>query len=392
MRSQSQALPSTRQQTGFFTRTVPVNPAVVALERLKMDLFSPVTVGDFTLPNRVVMAPLTRLRSGADGVPGAMVAEHYAQRAGLGLIISEGTYPSHESRSYPGQPGIVTAEQAEGWRKVADAVHREGGRIFMQLMNGGRTAHTAVTKTDRIVAPSAIAIDGLVRLGGDKGPHQVPHALSTDEVAAVRDEFVAGARRAVDAGFDGVEIHGANGYLVHQFLSPVSNVRKDSYGGSPENRARFGVEVATAIAAEIGTGRVGIRLSPAHNIQDVLEHDERDLEATYAALLEGVAPLGLAYVSVLHRDPRGDLVQGLRSRFDGPFMLNSGFEAMTEREEAVALVAQNLADLVAVGRPVIANPDLVERWAASHPENTPDPSTFYTTDEVGYNDYPRLTA
>lgn len=357
-----------------------------------MELFSPITVGDFTLPNRMVMAPLTRLRSGADGIPGELIAEHYAQRASLGLIVSEGTYPSHDSRSYPGQPGIASDEQAAGWAKVADAVHAEGGRIFMQVMHGGRTAHTAITGTERIVAPSAIAIDGLVRIGGDKGPHQVPHALTEAEIAGVRDEFVAAARRAVDAGFDGVEIHGANGYLVHQFLSPVSNVREDQYGGTAQNRARFAIEVAEAIAAEIGAGRVGIRLSPAHNIQDVLETDEADVAATYQAVIDGLAPLGLAYISVLHREPQSDLVQGLRSRFGGTFMLNTGFAEVTDRDEAISLVAEDLADVVAVGRPVIANPDLVRRWELDHPENVPDPSTFYTTDAVGYNDYPLLSA
>ncbi|MBQ1443777.1 MAG: alkene reductase [Renibacterium sp.] len=355
-----------------------------------MNLFSPVSFGSLTLPNRVVMAPLTRLRSGSRGVPGDLIAEHYAQRASLGLIVTEGTYPSDESKSYQGQPGIANAEQAAGWRKVADEVHRAGGRIFMQIMHGGRTAHTAFTGTGRTVAPSAIAIDGKVHFSGEKLAHQVPHALRTEEVDEVRAEFVAAARRAVDAGFDGVEIHGANGYLVHQFLSPVSNVREDRYGGSPENRAAFAIEVVAAVAAEIGAERVGIRLSPMHNIQGVLESEETDAAATYGVLLDALAPMGLAYVSVLHREAGSDLVQGLRSRFGGVFMLNSGFSQLTDREEAAALVADGLADVVAVGRPVIANPDLLERWQGGHPENEPDPSTFYTAEAAGYNDYPRL--
>lgn len=356
-----------------------------------MNLFSPISLGKLTLPNRIVMAPLTRLRSGSEGIPGTIVAEHYAQRASLGLIVSEGTFPSAESKSYQGQPGISNAEQAAGWRQVAEAVHREGGRIFMQLMHGGRTAHTAFNGAERTVAPSAIAIDGTVHFSGDKVRHQVPHALRTEEVPVVRDEFVAAARRAVDAGFDGVEIHGANGYLVHQFLSPLSNVREDRYGGSPENRASFAVEVVRAVAAEIGAERVGIRLSPMHNIQDVLEPDEADVAETYGVLLDALAPLGLAYVSVLHRDAASPLIQGLRARFGGTFMLNSGFSTMTDRDEAEALLAQNLADVVAVGRPVIANPDLAARWAAGHPENQPDSKTFYTADVTGYNDYPRYT-
>jgi 2,4-dienoyl-CoA reductase-like NADH-dependent reductase (Old Yellow Enzyme family) len=228
-----------------------------------MDLFSPVQLGDLELANRVVMAPLTRTRSGDAGIPGDLVVEHYAQRAGLGLIVTEGTYPSHESRSYPGQPGIVTDEQAAGWARVADAVHARGGRLVMQLMNGGRVSHTAITGTDRIVAPSAIAVPGEAHTPEGKLPYPVPHALTTEEAVAVKAEFAAAARRAVDAGLDGVEVHGANGYLLHEFLAVDANTRTDVYGGSPEARARFVVEVVTEVAAEIGAGRVGLRISPA---------------------------------------------------------------------------------------------------------------------------------
>ncbi|RKT35570.1 2,4-dienoyl-CoA reductase-like NADH-dependent reductase (Old Yellow Enzyme family) [Microbacterium sp. AG1240] len=355
-----------------------------------MDLFSPLAVGDLALPNRVVMAPLTRMRSGAAGVPGDIVVEHYSQRAGLGLIITEGVYPSDESRAYPGQPGIVTDEQAAGWRAVAEAVHAEGGRIVMQLMNGGRVSHTDITGTDRIVAPSAVAIDGEVHTPEGKKPFPVPHALTTAELDDVRAEFVAAARRAVDAGMDGVEVHSANGYLLHQFLSPVSNQRTDAYGGSPQARARFVVEVTAAVAAEVGAGRVGIRLSPAHNIQDVVETDPADVRATYEALVDGLAPLGLAYLSVLHAEPAGDLVQDLRSRFGGVFIANSGFGKLTTKDEASEFVARGAADAVAVGRLAIANPDLVERWQGGHPENEPNPATFYGEGAEGYTDYPRL--
>ncbi len=357
-----------------------------------MNLFSPVSLGDLHLPNRVVMAPLTRMRSGAAGVPGALVAEHYAQRASVGLIITEGTYPSAESRAYPGQPGIVTEEQVEGWRKVAEAVHARGGRIVMQLMHSGRVAHTDTTGTDRIVAPSAIAIDGEVHTATGKLPYPVPHALTTEELDVVRDEFVTAARNAIAAGLDGVEIHSANGYLLHQFLSPASNRREDGYGGSPQDRARFGVEVTRAVAEAVGAGRVGIRISPMHNIQDVLETDVVDATATYEALVDGLAPLGLAYLSVLHSDPTGELVQGLRARFGGKLVANSGFGRITTREEALALVADASADAVAVGRLAIANPDLVERWQADAAENTPDPQTFYGSGPEGYTDYPRLSA
>ncbi|QNE35589.1 alkene reductase [Leifsonia shinshuensis] len=357
-----------------------------------MDLFTPVSLGDLHLPNRVVMAPLTRTRSGEAGIPGPLVAEHYAQRASVGLIITEGTYPSHESRAYPGQPGIVTQEQIAGWRAVADAVHAEGGRIVMQLMHSGRVSHPLINGTDRIVAPSAVAIDGETRTTTGKVAFPVPHALTLDELAEVRDEFVAAARNAIAAGLDGVEVHSANGYLLHQFLSPVSNVREDRYGGSPEARARFVVEVTTAIAEAVGAGRVGIRLSPMHNIQDVFETDLADATATYEAVVDGIAPLGLAYVSVLHGDPTGELVQDLRERFAGPFIVNSGFGSVTSRDEAIALVEDSHADAVAVGRLAIANPDLVERWKGAHPENQPDAATFYGSGAEGYTDYPRLSA
>lgn len=356
-----------------------------------MSLFSPTTVGDVDVRNRVSLAPMTRLRSGADGVPGPLVAKYYAQRAGIGLLVTEGVYPSAESRGYAGQPGIVTEAQAAGWAKVADAVHAEGGTIFMQLMNSGRVSHTDITGTDRIVAPSAIAIEGEAHLAdGSKVPFPVPHALETSELATVRDEFVAAARRAVDAGIDGVELHSANGYLLHEFLSPASNQRTDAYGGSPEARARFVIEVAQAVVAEIGAGRVGIRISPAHNIQDVWEKDEAETRATYEALIAGLAPLGLAYLSVLHADPAGDLIQDLRRAFGGTFIVNSGFSNVTTREEAVSAVDGDIADLVAVGRPAIANPDLVARWQNEADENQVDQATVYGGGEHGYTDYPFL--
>jgi N-ethylmaleimide reductase len=357
-----------------------------------LDLFSPVTFGDLQLPNRIVMAPLTRLRSGDAGVPGDLLVRYYEQRATIGLIITEGTYPSAESRAYPGQPGIVTDEQADGWRRVADAVHARGGRVVMQLMHSGRVSHTAITGTDRIVAPSALAIEDEAHTPSGKMPFPVPHALSADELDIVRDEFVAAAERAIRAGLDGVEVHSANGYLLHQFLSPVSNQRTDEYGGSPENRARFVVEVTRAIAGAIGAGRVGIRLSPMHNIQGVLETERADVTATYDALIDGIAPLGLAYLSVLHSDPAGELVQDLRVRFGGKMVANSGFGRVTTRAEAVALVEQAHADAVAVGRLAIANPDLVERWQGEHPENDPNPGTYYGAGAEGYTDYPRLSA
>ena len=355
-----------------------------------MDLFSPVQLGDLELANRIAMAPLTRMRSGADGVPGDIVVEHYAQRASAGLIVTEGTYPSHESRGYPGQPGIVTDEQAAGWARVADAVHAAGGTVVMQLMNAGRVSHTDITGTDRIVAPSAIAIDGEVHTADGKKPYPVPHALTTEEAVAVKAEFVAAARRAVDAGLDGVEVHGANGYLLHEFLAADTNLRTDVYGGSPEARARFVVEVVTEVAAEIGAGRVGLRISPSHGVQGVVEPDAADVHETYGVLVDALAPLGLAYLSVLHAEPAGELVQDLRTRFGGPLMANTGFASPTAREEAIGFVESGQAEVVAVGRALIANPDLVRRWVGGHEENEPDSSTFYGGGAEGYTDYPAL--
>ncbi len=232
----------------------------------------------------------------------------------------------------------------------------------------------------------------MARTSTGKHPYPVPHALSTEEVRDVVADFRRAAERAVEAGLDGVEIHGANGYLLHEFLAPSSNVRDDEYGGSPENRARLVVEVVTAVAEAVGAGRVGLRLSPEHGIQGALEPDRADVLATYGGLLDRLRPLGLAYLSVLHREPAGDLVQELRERFGGPLMANSGFGTVTTRDEAVALIDAAHADCVAVGRAVIANPDLVERWAGQHPENQPDSRTFYSSGVEGYTDYPVLRA
>lgn len=355
-----------------------------------MDLFSPVTLGDLELANRVVMAPLTRMRAGASGVPNDLVVEHYAQRASLGLIITEGTYPRFESQGFVGQPGIVTDEQVAGWRRVADAVHARGGRIVMQVMHAGRVTHPDVNGGRRVEAPSAIAIQGAGHTEQGKQAYPVPHALTVEEAREVRDDFVAAARRAVEAGLDGVEVHGANGYLLHEFLSPASNQRDDVYGGSPENRARFVIEVVTAVAEAIGAGKVGLRISPEHNIQDALEPDRDDVRATYGALLDALRPLGLAYLSVLHAEPAGEFVQELRRRFAGPLIANSGFGTVTTRAEAVELIDAAHAEAVAVGRMAIANPDLVERWLGAHPENTPNPATFYAAGAEGYTDYPTL--
>ncbi|UWX98698.1 alkene reductase [Arthrobacter zhaoxinii] len=346
------------------------------------------TAGSFELSNRLVMAPLTRQRAGREGIPGPMMVEHYSQRASLGLIVSEGTYPSREGQGFPGQPGLVDPEQLEGWRKVTDAVHAAGGRIVAQVMHAGRVTHPNINGGLDLVAPSAIAVDGMSHTYEGKQTYTVPRALETAELASVTADFVRGSRAAVDAGFDGVELHGANGYLLHEFLSPVANQRTDNYGGSPENRARFVIETLSAVAAEIGADRVGLRISPEHNVQGCLEMDAEDVLATYGALLDAVAPLGLAYLSILHRDPAGDLVQALRTRFGGKVLLNTGFGPLTTREEALAIMEDGLGDAVVVGRPAIANPDLVRRWQEDLPLNTPDAATFYSFGPEGYTDYP----
>ncbi|TFD75909.1 alkene reductase [Cryobacterium sp. Sr8] len=355
-----------------------------------MNLFTPLTLGELELSNRMVMAPLTRLRSGSAGVPGPLVVEHYRQRASLGLIVSEGTYPSHAGRAFPGQPGLVTPEQLEGWKNVAEAVHAEGGLIVAQVMHAGRVSHEGTNGGREVVAPSAIAIDGETRTYDGKQAFPVPRALATAELPGILAEFVQASRDAIAAGLDGVEIHSANGYLLHEFLSPDSNVRDDAYGGSPANRARFVAEVVTAVAEAIGAGRVGLRISPEHNIQDALEPDAADVRATYGALVDAIAPLKLAYLSILHKDPAGELVQELRARFDGPALVNSGFGTVTTRDEARGLLTDGLADAVVVGRPAIANPDLVRRWLEDLPLNTPDPLTFYGDGAAGYTDYPAL--
>ena len=358
---------------------------------MQSDLFSPVTIGSLELRNRLVMAPLTRVRSGADGVPGPLVAEHYRQRASLGLIITEGIYPSAEGQGFSGQPGLVTQAQLQGWRKVTDEVHAEGGKIFAQVMHAGRATHPEINGGYETVAPSAVAVEGVIRTPLGKLPCAVPRALAESELDSVRDIFVRASLAAVEAGFDGVELHGANGYLLHEFLSPASNQRTDSYGGSPAARARFVVEVFTAVAAAIGAERVGLRISPEHNIQDVRETCRDDVQATYSALVDGIAPFKPAYLSILHAEPAGDLVQELGTRFGGPVLLNSGFSVVTTREEATEMIARGLCDAVVVGRPALANPDLVRRWREELPLNEPDAATFYADGPEGYTDYPVYT-
>jgi 2,4-dienoyl-CoA reductase-like NADH-dependent reductase (Old Yellow Enzyme family) len=260
-------------------------------------------------------------------------------------------------------------------------------------MHAGRGTHPDINGGRRILAPSAIAIDNKTFTEKGEQPYPVPEAMTTAEIRAALEDFVTAARRAIEAGADGVEIHGANGYLLHQFLSPAANQRTDGYGGSPNNRARFVVEVVTAIAQAVGAERVGLRISPEVDLGDVFETDRDDVLATYGTLLDQLRPLGLAYLSVLHTEPGGDLVQELRRRFDGKLIVNTGpFGGHTTREQALQQIEADHADAVAVGRALIANPDLVERWQGGHPENEPRPELFYGPGAEGYTDYPFLEA
>lgn len=356
-------------------------------------LFDSLDVGRMTLPNRIIMAPLTRSRAGRDGVPISLHETYYSQRASLGLIVTEGVFPAVTRRTFPGQPGIDTAEQIAGWRRVADAVHEADGHLFMQVMMGGRLSHASLQEGTEPVAPSAVTSGTAVRDFESRKDCPVPRALDTDELPGIIDEFRQAARNAIDAGMDGVEIHGANGYLLHQFLSPNSNLREDAYGGSPEKRFRLVEEILRAVSDEIGADRVAIRLSPQNNIQGIEETDEADVLATYGGLLDATADLGLAYVSLMHGEPAGELMTDLisRARENGRtrVFLNSGFAEPTDREAAECLLEHG--DAAVVGRLAISNPDLVRRWKEGLPVTAPDESTFYTGGEKGYTDYPFST-
>ncbi|MGA8988077.1 alkene reductase [Aeromicrobium sp.] len=353
------------------------------------NLFDHLTMGSWTLPNRIVMAPLTRNRAEQGGIPGDLAVQYYGQRASAGLIITEGSQPSAAGQGYLNTPGFHTAEQLAGWSRVAEAVHAKGGHIVAQLMHVGRISHPDNTGGQDIIAPSALPAPAQMFTADGPKDHPTPRALELSEIPGVVEDYVAAARNAIDAGLDGVEVHAANGYLIHQFLAPGSNERTDEYGGSPENRARFAVEVTRAVAEAIGADKVGIRISPAHNIQGATEQDPADVEATYTALVKAIAPLGLAYLSVL-ADPSLELIQELRTTFGGVFIANTGFANVTTKESAQALLDADLADAIAVGRPLIANPDLVERWRTDAVLNEPNGATFYGGGAEGYVDYPFL--
>ncbi|MGU9992886.1 alkene reductase [Bordetella avium] len=367
-------------------------------------LFQPITVGDLQLANRIVMAPLTRNRS-PNSVPQPITATYYAQRASAGLLITEATPVSHQGQGYADVPGLYAPEQVAGWRRVTDAVHAKGGKIVVQLWHVGRVSHDSLQPGGKSpVAPSAIRAQTKTYLldADGKGAFvetSVPRALEASELPGIVDDYRRAARTAVtQAGFDGVEIHAANGYLIDQFLRSGSNRREDAYGGSIENRARFLFEVVDAIVAEIGGGRVGIRLSPVTAAND--SHDDNP-QPLFDYVVTRLAQYGLAYVHIIEGQTGGaraysqgpkpfDYAQ-LKSAYRdaggrGAWMVNNGYDG----QSAQAVLDNGAADLVAFGRPFIANPDLVERLRAGAPLNTPDKNTFYGGGEHGYTDYPAL--
>ena len=351
--------------------------------------FTPVRIGPWELPNSFVMAPLTRNRAGAGNAPTQLNATYYAQRAGAGLIITEGTAPSAVGQGYLNVPGLYTPEQVEGWRLVGDQVHRLGGRIVAQLMHAGRIAHSDNKGGIETVSASAVTAPGEIVTAEGPKPHDQPRALTDEELPGVVADYVNASRNAIEAGLDGVEVHAANGYLLHQFLDPTINLREDAHGGSPENRARFVIEVVTAVAEAIGAEKVGLRISPGHQFNGVGEEQGEDLDATYGALVDAVAPLGLAYLSIL-ASPLTDLAGDLRRRFGGSVLLNDGFGEVTTLESVEELLETGLADAVVVGRPYLANPDLHIRWERGAELNEPNATTFYGGGAEGYTDYPTL--
>lgn len=353
------------------------------------DLYAPARIGPLQLRNRIVMAPLTRNRA-AGNVPNALMARYYRQRASAGAIITEGTSPSPNGLGYVRIPGMFTRAHEEGWRLVTDAVHAEGGTIILQLMHTGRISHPRnLPPGARVLAPSAVQAAGtIVAEGEGRVPIPAPNAMSAQDIALAIREYAEAASRAMAAGFDGVELHGANGYLIEEFLRPATNLRTDDYGGAAEARMRFALEVARAAAGAIGADRVGMRLSPFGVAGDM--HDHSSMEEDYTLLARELGKVGLLYLHVTDAStptapPVPESVKrSIRAAFPGALLLCGGYDAA----RAQADVAAGRADLVAAGRLFIANPDLPERWRRGLPTAAPDRSTFYTDGEKGYTDYP----
>jgi N-ethylmaleimide reductase len=358
-----------------------------------LKLFQPARIGDIEVANRVVMAPLTRSRAdeAAGDIPGSAInLEYYRQRSNAGLIISEGTQVSPVGKGYMATPGIYSDAQVEGWKSITRAVHEAGSRIVAQIWHVGRITHPALTGGTQPLAPSALAPQGVVAYTHQgKVEIPVPHELSTAEIAEVVQQFRRGAANAMRAGFDGVEIHGANGYLIDQFLRDGTNQRSDGYGGSVENRCRFALAVVDAVVAEIGAGRVGIRLSPVTPFNDIIDSDP---QAVFGHLVQELDKRGIAFIHFIEgatggsRDVPGFDYAWARQAFKGCYIANNGYD----RAMAVEAVESGRADAVAFGRAYIANPDLVQRLKQDAAFNVPDPQTFYAPGPVGYTDYPTL--
>jgi len=346
------------------------------------------------LKNRVVMAPMTRSRAVDHNTPNALMAEYYGQRASAGLIISEGVSPSPNGLGYARIPGLFNEAHVQGWKLVTDAVHARGGKIFVQLMHSGRVAHVVnLPEGAEVLGPTAEVCPGEIHTDSQgMQPHSTPRAMGEDDIAYAVSEYARSARLAMDAGFDGVELHAANGYLIEQFLNTHVNQRTDAYGGSIQGRNRFGLEVVRATVAAIGADRVGIRLSPCGVFNATGAYPE--VEAQYLALTEALSQLGILYVHLLDHSAMGappvpaELKFRLRVAFHGVFILAGGFD----QPSAEAALQAGHADLIAFARPFIANPDLVERMQAKAALNPLDMATFYTPGRQGYTDYPALRA
>ncbi|MHB9857390.1 alkene reductase [Streptomyces sp. YIM S03343] len=352
--------------------------------------FEAYELGGKRLANHIVMAPMTRSRAYGEGnSPTELMAEYYAQRAGAGLIVTEGTQPSAIGQGYPATPGIHSAQQITAWRKVTDAVHERGGVIYLQLMHTGRVGHPSLMGLTP-VGPSPVKAAGQVYTQDGPQDFVTPKELTHDEILATIADYADAARNAVEAGFDGVELHGANGYLIHQFLAPNSNTRTDHWGGSPEARIRFAVETARAVVGAIGPDKTGFRISPANPYNDIHETDRTDVDATYSALVEALAPLDLAYLHQMEAPEIRDLTLRLRKAWPTTFILNPFTGMEPTGPDELTLIDDGTADLIAYGALFLANPDLPERLAQGGPYNTPDRATSFGGDHTGYTDYPTL--
>lgn len=356
-------------------------------------LFEPLPMGALTLPNRIVMAPLTRTRAGRSHIANTLMAEHYAQRASAGLLIAEATMVAADGCAFTGEPGIFDDACTQGWRLVTDAVHAAGGRIQLQIWHPGRSAHSSLNGGVQPISSGERAIQGLINTPDGKQPYETPRRLRDNELPGIVDLFRQATRRALQAGFDGVQLHGAHGYLLDQFLRDGVNDRSgpgfERYGGSLENRARLLLECADAAIAEAGADRVGVRLSPLAGSNDLRDSDP---EALVAHLAQQLGRRRIACLELRHMDPALETERRMaavaRQHFQGVLLRNGGFSAATGQ----AALDEGSADAIAFGRAYIANPDLVERLHAGAPLNEPDPKTYYGPSAAGYTDYPRLNA